>query len=118
VYVETGLEDFKCKKCGRCCKTLDYHDQLSEQDYRLWQKLDRQDLLAWVRLVRKNSNEFSYRIWVPPGKLIASDKCPWLWPNRENRQWQCTIHDVKPEICRQYPGTRKHATMTGCPGFR
>ena len=30
----------------------------------------------------------------------------------------CTIQDVKPGICRQYPSSRKHAVMTGCPGFQ
>ena len=119
LYIETGMEEFECKKCGKCCQTLDYHDQLSEHDYRFWRELGRQDLLEWVRLVQKNSHEFLYRIWVPPGKLAASDRCPWLYPieTKTTPLWQCRIHAVKPEICRQYPGTRKHAVMTACPGF-
>jgi Fe-S-cluster containining protein len=117
--IETGMEEFECKKCGKCCQTLDYHDQLSERDYRFWQELGRRDLLKWVRRVQKNRHEFFYRIWVPPGALAVSDSCPWLSPIKTKTKtlWQCSIHSVKPEICRQYPGTRKHAVMTGCPGF-
>jgi len=29
----------------------------------------------------------------------------------------CRIHDVKPEHCRNYPKSRKHAQKTGCKGF-
>jgi Fe-S-cluster containining protein len=117
LYVETGMEDFVCKKCGRCCRTLDYHDQFTEQDYHHMERLGREDLLAWVRVISKKSPSSLYRIWVPPGRFSASPTCPWLQPVEGKAQWECSIHDVKPDICRQYPGSRKHAMMTGCPGF-
>ncbi len=118
LHIETGMEDFHCQKCGKCCRNLDYHDQLNEKDYALWQQLGRQDLLQWVRPVHAGGRIHSYRIWVPPGSVSAAAVCPWLRRvGSGEEEWQCAIHDVKPEICRQYPGTRKHALMTGCPGF-
>lgn len=117
IYVETGMEDFVCKKCGKCCRILDYHDQFTKQDYQYMEKLGRKDLLAWVRVISKRSWNSIYRIWVPPGRFRVSSTCPWLRPIENNTRWECAIHDVKPEICRQYPGSRKHAMMTGCPGF-
>jgi Fe-S-cluster containining protein len=34
----------------------------------------------------------------------------------DRNRYRCTIHDIRPTICRQYPGSRKHARMTGCRG--
>ena len=44
-------------------------------------------------------------------------RCPWLrkLPNQE--KFICRIHDVKPEHCRAYPKSMKHALKTGCRGF-
>ena len=118
LYVETGMEAFQCLNCGKCCRNLDYHDQLGEEDYLYWRQLGRSDLLKWVRPVPCGGRTKNYRIWVPPGSLSVAPVCPWLRPvNGCENKWECAIHDVKPEICRQYPGTRKHALMTGCPGF-
>ncbi len=118
LHIETGMEEFHCRNCGKCCRNLDYHDRLSEEDYARWQQLGREDLLEWVRPIHAGGRIRSFRIWVPPGRVSAAAVCPWLRRvGSEEEQWQCAIHDVKPEICRQYPGTRKHALMTGCPGF-
>lgn len=118
LHLETGMEAFNCKKCGKCCRNLDYSDQFTRQDYQNLKRLGREDLLEWVRPIRKNNGPTAYRIWVPPGSLAVAAACPWLHSiDSQGRQWQCAIHDAKPEVCRQYPGTRKHAIMTGCPGF-
>jgi Fe-S-cluster containining protein len=44
-------------------------------------------------------------------------RCPLLrkLPNQE--KYICRIHDLKPEHCRAYPRSRKHAQKTGCKGF-
>lgn len=49
------------------------------------------------------------------GNRIAKT-CPWLKRLPDRDRYACRIHDVRPSLCRQYPGTRKHARMTGCGG--
>ncbi|OQY08333.1 MAG: hypothetical protein B6I22_00910 [Desulfobacteraceae bacterium 4572_123] len=43
--------------------------------------------------------------------------CPFLKKIPSENRRLCAIHDIKPAICRQYPVSRKHALITGCPGF-
>jgi Fe-S-cluster containining protein len=117
IYVETGIENFKCRRCGRCCLELDYHKELTDEDYELWRKLGRLDIMERVRVVRKKSEIVAYRIWMDPVTKKISEKCPWLRKDSEHNRYMCLIHDVRPKICRQYPGSRKHSRMTGCPGM-
>jgi Fe-S-cluster containining protein len=116
LWLDTGMEEFSCRQCGRCCRALDYHSQLTEADCRRWRRLGRDDILSWVR-IRKDGPNVSYRIWTVPGTPYLADVCPWLRKVPGREAWHCEIHDVKPEICRQYPASRKHAKMTGCTGF-
>lgn len=120
IWIETDMQGFACRQCGRCCRVLDYRHELSAADYRHWQILGRNDILERVATIRHGSRIVSYAVWVEPGTRQFSETCPWLTPaapNHGSGRWLCRIHDVKPEICRQYPGTRKHAQMTGCSGF-
>jgi len=117
VWIETGMEDFSCRQCGQCCRSLDYHGELTAEDVAIWEKLGRTDILKWVRVVAEEGRERSYRIWTLPGTTQLADVCPFLKKVPSENRWGCSIHDVKPAICRQYPLTRKHAIMTGCRGF-
>lgn len=118
VRIETGMEDFKCRQCGRCCRKLDYHDALTAGDVAGLRDMGREDVLRWVGVSAGKDNEPVYRIWVQPGTRQVADPCPFLKRESSENRWICRIHDVKPAICRQYPLSRKHALMTGCPGFR
>lgn len=120
LWVDTGMAHFQCRQCGRCCRELDYRHELSAADYQLWQEMGRTDILERVATITRSGRIVSYAIWVEPGTRQFARVCPWLAPadSREpSGAWICRIHDVKPEICRQYPGSRKHAAMTGCRGF-
>ena len=117
IRIETGMENFECNQCGQCCLSLDYQDQLKEKDVRRWQKLKRSDILEWVGVFKRNDEKKDYRIWMTPGTRQLAEKCPFLQKEPTENKWTCRIHDVKPGICRQYPVSRKHAIMTGCPGF-
>lgn len=117
VRIETGMEDFSCRQCGRCCTALDYHNELTEEDVALWKKLGRTDILQWVRTVDQEGQKRGYRIWTVPGTTHLADTCPFLKKIPSENRWECVIHDVKPAICRQYPLSKKHGLMTGCPGF-
>jgi Fe-S-cluster containining protein len=117
IWIKTGMEDFSCRNCGRCCRCLRYHDQLTAKDYRRFQAHGRTDILQWIECIQRRGRIVAYRIWVQPGTRRLAEGCPWLRQMPVTGRWECRIHDVKPEICRQYPGSRKHALMTGCMGF-
>lgn len=117
ITLETGAEKFKCRQCGKCCRVLDYKKGLTDEDYRLWQRSGRTDILERVKVIRDKSEIVGYAIWMDPLTGLIVDGCPWLSKDSEHNRYVCLIHDVRPRICRQYPGTRKHARMTGCPGF-
>ncbi|WP_243545421.1 hypothetical protein [Pseudodesulfovibrio tunisiensis] len=48
-------------------------------------------------------------------RTLLAETLPLATPRSKDGRRVCSIHDYKPEICRQYPGSRKHAAMTGCP---
>ena len=116
IWIDTDMADFVCTQCGRCCRTLNYHDGCSVTDYELWQDLGRTEILDWVGTIRQNGRVTACRIWILPGTNRFAETCPWLSMSSDRDHYVCTIHDVRPTICRQYPGSRKHARMTGCRG--
>ena len=118
IFIDTGMADFRCRQCGHCCRQLDYHNQLTGADYQLWETQGRTDILEWVGTVREGDRIISHAIWMTPGTRRFAPVCPWLTQVPGSKRWECRIHGVKPEICRQYPGTRKHAQLTGCPAFQ
>lgn len=118
IRIHTGMEAFKCRQCGRCCRDLDYHNELAAEDVDRWNVLGRKDILNWVGIFKTGERETThYRIWMTPDTRELAEVCPFLKKVPTENRWICSIHDVKPAICRNYPVSRKHATMTGCPGF-
>jgi hypothetical protein len=77
----------------------------------------RDDIIRWVGLEIRRDNDRAYRIWIDPDTGRPADVCPWLIRVPGSHLYKCGIHEEKPEICRLYPGSRKHAVMTGCRGF-
>lgn len=118
IWVDARMADFQCRQCGRCCRELNFRHQLLENDYQCWIQSGRKDILEWVAVHRRGGKIISFSIWVVPGTLTFAAQCPWLRKTDIEGLWRCDIHDVKPEICRQYPGTRKHARMTECSAFQ
>ena len=116
IRIMTGMEGFACRQCGRCCRRLDYHNEITAEDVAHWKQLGRSDILDWVGVFQKDSQAVVYRIWMKPGTRTFAEICPFLQKIPAENRWVCGIHDVKPRICRQYPLSRKHAVMTGCPG--
>ena len=116
IWVHTGMESFHCRQCGQCCRHLDYQDQCTVDDVSVWKRLGRADLAARAVPVQRDGRVSHYRIWKRLEGDTQWEDCPWLQPRPDGR-WVCEIHEDKPDICRQYPGSRKHARMTGCIGF-
>jgi Fe-S-cluster containining protein len=120
VWIDADMEGYQCRQCGRCCRELDYRNELHRSDYQRWIELGRDDILERVATITRRGHIVSYAIWVEPGTRQFAAQCPWLSPadpKTKSGRWICLIHECKPAICRDYPGTEKHARMTGCIGF-
>lgn len=117
IWIHSQMDAFVCRQCGECCRSLAYENNCTESDYRFWQSLGRRDILAWVQKESRAGKHNRYRIWVDPDNGETAKACPWLSPCPDGNRFSCTIQKVKPQICRQYPYTRKHAIMTGCKGI-
>lgn len=120
LWIETHMEAFDCRQCGNCCRSLDYHHEVTTADVEKWKSLGRDDILRWVDPVTTGNREkqVGYRIWVVPGTHQLAARCPFLKRVPGKDRWICDIHAVKPKICRNYPVSHKHAAMTGCRGFQ
>ncbi|MFO7753619.1 MAG: YkgJ family cysteine cluster protein [Desulfobacteraceae bacterium] len=114
--VESDMERFICARCGGCCRDLGFSDQCFETDVQRWRALGRDDIIARVGCSQGKDGAAKYRIWIDPESGTLSEICPWLSESEKGGQYYCRIQDIKPDICREYPFTRKHARMTGCNG--
>lgn len=113
--------EFKCLQCGNCCKRYAHEISLTNEDIELWELLGRNDLLfhpfVWLeakfilppselgcfsrrdikRILTKAEKEVGIQfLW---GNLVHG--CIFL--RRKGRIYECLIHDVKPEMCRNFP---------------
>jgi Fe-S-cluster containining protein len=73
-------------------------------------------MIYWIGLTLSMSVETNM-LWISPAKGDDVKRCPWLRKLPNQDKYICRIHDVKPEHCRAYPKSRKHALKTGCRGF-
>ena len=114
LLVETEMEKFKCIQCGHCCLNLSdaYQTSVPESDIKRWKREQRFDILEWV-----GPFEGMDEIWISPKTGEYVIRCPWLrkLPNQE--KYICRIHETKPEKCRDFPKSKRHALDNGCKGF-
>jgi len=105
---------FSCTQCGHCCLNLGaYQICATEADIAMWEAYGRDDVLEWVQEIFPGV----YDIWMHPQTGGDVNRCPWLRKLPKQEKYICRIQDVKPEICKNYPHTRKKAEESGCPGF-
>ena len=83
----------------------------------MWRVKGRFDILDWVDPIPIGDGHYIYDIWINPKTGADVSRCPWLRKLRKQDKYIFRIHDVKPEHCRKYPRSRKHAEETGCRGF-
>lgn len=84
-----------CMACGVCCELFGSYLHASKTDIERWQRLGRNDLLNLV-------SPYGW-IWVDPQDGRRGRPCPFL--QRIDEQIVCCgIHDIKPDMCRAYPG--------------
>ncbi len=116
IWLDTEMQNFSCTQCGRCCKTLRYHNECRKEDVTRWRAAGREDILKWVRVMNPGKTGEHFSIWIDPATKKRASICPWLKKELDG-SYHCRIHETKPFVCHQYPGTRKHAVMTECEGF-
>ncbi len=92
-------KESRCLGCGKCCESFGGHLNASRADIDRWRHLGREDLLSRV-------NRLGW-IWVDPETKRRLDRCPFLERTGPDSA-HCTIHEIKPDICRAYP-TLAHA---------
>lgn len=112
-------EGFSCRRCGHCCRNLvdAYRGCVSDADLSLWREAGRDDLLARVETLDLGHGNLLHLAWLDPQTGEEVERCPWLVEAVAGGGFVCSINEVKPEHCRNYPEHRKHARDSGCPGF-
>ena len=110
---------FVCRQCGQCCLNLGdaFTTCATDEDVRRWEAAGRYDILAWVDPIAVGGDQYVFDIWVSPRTGEDVNRCPWLRKVRGEDRYVCRIHDLKPDHCRRYPTSRRHAAETGCPGY-
>ncbi|NJB67751.1 Fe-S-cluster containining protein [Desulfobaculum xiamenense] len=116
IWLETGVERFRCRRCGTCCFTLDFRCECTQDDLARWKANGREDIMEWVGDVFVDGQWLRNRLWVRPGTHLPVEYCPWM-VQRPDGGYSCGIQDVKPDVCRDYPGSVKHGALTGCNFF-
>lgn len=101
IVYEEGLfsADFKCSRCGGCCRDCSGGYQFSPtiRDVLRW-KAYRPEIMAYVERISKNM----YEAWIDPWTHDDMNYCPWLRKRRGKNEYYCRIEDVKPDHCRAW----------------
>ena len=75
------------------------------------------DILEWVEIFDFDGEEAFGDLWISPKTGEEVYQCPWLRKRPLKDTYKCRIHETKPEHCRSYPKSKKHALTTGCKRF-
>jgi len=107
---------FQCRQCGHCCINVSgaFSTCATRADIERWETAGRDDILAWVGMIVLGDSVV-YDLWVDPETGDDVSQCPWLGKVHGQDRYFCRIHDLKPDHCRAYPKSRRHADETGCP---
>jgi len=114
LLIETEMEKFKCTQCGHCCLNLSdaYQTSVPDSDVKRWKQEQRFDILKGVDTFAGIND-----IWISPKTGEAVSRCPWLRKLPKQNKYLCRIHETKPEHCRNFPKSKRHALENGCKGF-
>lgn len=112
-------KNFTCKQCGRCCdgERGPMPSHATEEDMERWVKHARYDIIDHVDTIELGGVVCSHDIWFDPDTGEEALTCPWLSRRSRHGTRKCTIHDLKPDVCRGFPHSRRQAAEYGCPGF-
>ncbi len=83
-----------CLRCGICCDLFGHTISATGRDLQRWRAAGREDLIA---MAGEDGT-----LWIGPATGERLDHCPWV-RRGEDLCAVCSIHELKPEICRGYP---------------
>lgn len=88
-------KEFKCTKCGECCRQLVI--SITSSDILRWYEQGRKDILKEITFCKGAPQGDGFYI----EKTIVAPKqaCPFLINN------ECSIHDTKPVCCKDAPSS-------------
>ena len=108
-----------CNRCGRCCLTFGGSLAGTEQDVRRWKTGGQRgaEILEWVTVFRLDGVIVTIDLWFDPVLDDAWDdaRCPWLVEGND-RTYSCSIYELRPDVCREYPGRRDQIESMCVPG--
>ena len=98
---------FECEQCGQCCEVHSVGVRITREEAAL---LAQRESLA--------NEVYANGILEAGDTYIIPQPCRYLVDNR------CTVHDIKPSVCRTYPfnkhekvdGKTSWVVIAGCPG--
>ncbi|MGA2309500.1 MAG: hypothetical protein ABSG57_08135 [Candidatus Bathyarchaeia archaeon] len=108
----------KCERCGSCCVQLGDLYDVTVEDIKRWVEQIKFDILwycfAWddacfdmllydtEKLIHYLKEDANMEMWFSPQNGDELSLCPFLRKAYGKNQFECWIHDTKPEICRDY----------------
>jgi Fe-S-cluster containining protein len=108
----------KCERCGSCCVQLGDLFNVSKEDIERWVNEMRSDILWYCDgwndscfdmllsdrggLIRYLSEGLNMEMWFNPQNGYELFLCPFLRKTYGKAQFECLIHNTKPDLCRDY----------------
>ncbi|MBA7706829.1 hypothetical protein ES703_115686 [subsurface metagenome] len=109
---QKAIENFSCQRCGRCCKgSIVKSISATYDNLKKWRDLGRDDILRYCRLSLRDGRCINGIYW-DGQPILGCDMfdggnplkcCPFLQKVDNKDIYKCGIHDIKPEVCREYP---------------
>ena len=107
--------EFECQQCGKCCQAR------GGNGHRTYMILSDEDQARIAAHFGLSIEVFCAAYEIKRGQIETTDKpCPWLGDDG-----RCSIHEVKPGYCAQWPYIKRHEkrhlceeTAEFCPGFK
>jgi Fe-S-cluster containining protein len=94
-----------CTRCGKCCEGLLLGSvHISAIDMEEWESHPATArgyfLSEWAEAGRIADH---IELWVSPSDGVEPARCPWLRTGRKANICSCRIHEVRPQVCRNFP---------------
>ena len=102
--MSVSKEEFKCQRCSKCCKEL-HVVFLTEEEVKKWRRYR----------VKSNYGEFPAIYFAKVLDIGTADlffhpitgeelfRCPFLRKIHRKEKYKCLIHDIKPQVCKDFP---------------
>jgi Fe-S-cluster containining protein len=111
------MTEFKCRRCGKCCLAFNGYLSATTNDIKRWKGEGRTDILDRVLFTTLKEDGEIYNspdgeilsadLWSDKERLDEANRCPFLKTDDGKKIYRCTIHETKPDVCREYPTEKR-----------